>query len=244
VYGEGRISFGEKLGQVKLTTAGNVTHNSVTNETVMDVLMGIDFFIDDNIMAVMSSEADSMPRLAAVDLNRASNTKNMVELIGREKYNALKSDVSLFGSSREMPAEMNHTLVFNELKLKWNDETNSWVSDGKIGIASINNVPVNKRVDGLIELQIKRSGDIMDMYLQLDRRSWYYFGYTRGVMQIHSSNNTFLDKMKKLKTSDRRMNVSTGESYIYMVSTDVKKNTFLRRFRQVTEAAQVPAETP
>jgi hypothetical protein len=99
-------------------------------------------------------------------------------------------------------------------------------------------------VDGLIELQIKRSGDILDTYFQLDRRSWYYFGYTRGVMQIHSSNNTFLDKMKKLKTSDRRMNVSTGESYIYMVSTDVKKNTFLRRFRQVTEAAQVPAETP
>ncbi len=72
VYGEGRLSFGEKLGQIKLTTAGNVTHNTVTNETVMDVLMGMDFFVEDDIMAVMSSEADSMPRLPAVDLSRAS----------------------------------------------------------------------------------------------------------------------------------------------------------------------------
>ncbi len=168
----------------------------------------------------------------------------MIELMGKEKYSAMKSDLSLFGSSRTLPAEMKHTLVFNELKFKWNNETNSWMSVGKIGIASINNVAVNKRVDGLIELQIKRSGDIMDIYLQFDRRTWYYFGYTRGVMQIHSSNNTFLEKIKKLKTGDRRMNVSTGESYIYMVSTDVKKNTFLRRFREVTEAEQAPVENP
>jgi hypothetical protein len=244
VYGEGRLSFGEKLGQVRLTTAGNVIHNTVTNETVMDVLMGMDFFVEDNIMAVMSTEADSMPRLAAVDLSRASITRNMVELMGREKYNAMKSDLSLFGSARILPPEMKHTLVFNELKLKWNNETNSWMSEGKIGIASINNVPVNKRVDGLIELQIKRSGDIMDIYLQFDRRTWYYFGYTRGVMQIHSSNNTFLEKIKKLKTADRRQKVTTGESYIYMVSTDVKKNSFLRKFREITEAAQAPAENP
>ena len=72
-------------------------------------------------------------------------------------------------------------------------------------------------------------------YLQLDRRTWYYFGYTRGVMQIHSSNNEFLDQMKKLKPNERRQKVTSGESYIYMVSTDVKKNTFLRRYREMQE---------
>jgi hypothetical protein len=84
----------------------------------------------------------------------------------------------------------------------------------------------------------------MDIYLQFDRRTWYYFGYTRGVMQIHSSNDAFLEKIKKLKTADRRMKVGNGESYIYMVSTDVKKNSFLKRFREVSEAAQAPAENP
>jgi hypothetical protein len=236
--GEGRLNLGEKLGQVKITAAGNISHNTVTDETNMDVLMGMDFFIEDNIMNLMASEVDSMPNLPAVDLNRPAYTKNMVELLGKSKYDAIKSELSLFGSMKNLPPELRHTIVFNELKLKWNGESNSWLSVGKIGIASINNVPVNKRVDGLIELQIKRSGDIMDIYLQFDRRTWYYFGYTRGVMQIHSSNNGFLEKMKKLKAGDRRMKVSSGESYIYMVSTDVKKNSFLRRYREVTEAQQ------
>jgi hypothetical protein len=147
----------------------------------------------------------------------------------------MRSELGLFGTLKEMPQELRHTIMFNELKMKWNNESNSWISVGKIGIASINNTPINKRVDGLLELQIKRSGDILDFYLQLDRRTWYYFGYTRGVMQIHSSNNEFLERMKKLKPNERRQNVTTGESYIYMVSTDVKKNTFLRRYREIYE---------
>jgi len=237
IRGEGKLNLGEKLGQVKITTVGNSSHNSVENNTEMDVLLGLDFYIADNIMNIMAVEADSMPNLAAVDLNRPAYVNNMVELIGKAKYESIKSELSLFGSLKEFPSELRHTLLFNELRLKWNNESNSWVSVGKIGIASINNTPVNKRVDGLIELQIKRSGDILDIYLQFDRRTWYYFGYTRGVMQILASSNEMLDRMMKLKPGDRRLKVDTGESYIYMVSTDMKKNTFLRRYREMSEAA-------
>jgi hypothetical protein len=236
VTGEGKLSLGEKMGQVTLTTVGNISYNPASDKTELDVMMGMDFFIADNVMAVMSAEADSMPTLAATDQSRPAYARNVIELIGRQKYEAMRSEQSLFGTSRSYPAELKHTLLFNELKLVWNGESNSWVSTGKIGIASINGVPVNKRVDGLIEIQIKRSGDIMDIYLQLDRRTWYYFGYTRGVMQVHSSNSEFLDKVQKLKATDRRMKVTTGESYIYMISTDVKKNAFLKRYREIMDA--------
>jgi hypothetical protein len=234
--GEGKVDLGAKLGQVKLTSVGEATHKIDANETEMEVLLGIDFFIADNIINIMASEADSFPSLPAVDQNKPSYTKNMVELIGKTGFDAMRSELSLFGTVKEVPAALRHTIVFNELKLKWNNESNSWISDGKIGIASINNTQINKRVDGLIELQIKRSGDILDMYLQFDRRTWYYFGYTRGVMQIHASNGAFLDKMKNLKTTERRMKVTSGESYIYMVSTDVKKNAFVRRYRDIVDA--------
>ena len=234
--GEGKVDLGAKLGQIKLTTVGEAAQKIDVNETELDVLMGMDFFIADNIINIMALEADSFPSLPAVDQNRAAYTKNMVELIGKNGYDAIRSELSLFGTVKEVPAALRHTILFNELKLRWNNESNSWISVGKIGIASINNTQINKRVDGLIELQIKRSGDIFDMYLQFDRRTWYYFGYTRGVMQIHSSNGAFLDRMIKLKPTERRMKVISGESYIYMVSTDVKKNAFIRRFRDISDA--------
>jgi len=236
LYGEGKLDLGAKLGQVKLTAVGNITQKSFENETEMNVLLGIDFFIAVNIIRILAGEVDSMPNLPAVDLTRPSYIKSIIELIGKPKFDAMRSELSLFGSIKEVPQELKHTILLNELNLKWNNESNSWISVGKIGIASINNTQINKRVDGLIELQIKRSGDILDMYLQLDRRTWYYFGYTRGVMQILSSNGEFLDRMIKLKAGERRLKVSSGESYIYMVSTDVKKNTFLRRYREIEEA--------
>jgi hypothetical protein len=235
LYGEGKLDLGAKLGQTKLITVGNISYNTINKEVEADVVLGMDFYIADNIINIMASEVDSIPNLSAVDLNRNVYTKGIVELIGKSRFDALRTDISLFGSTDEVPDELKHTLLFNELKLRWNNESNSWVSTGKIGIASINNTQINKRVDGLIELQIKRSGDILDVYLQLDRRSWYYFGYTRGLMQVHSSNQRFLDRIIKLKPNERRLKVSGGESYIYMVSTDAKKNTFVRKFRDISE---------
>jgi hypothetical protein len=152
------------------------------------------------------------------------------------------SQLTLFGSAKEIPQGIRHTITFSELKLVWDDEMNSWKSSGKIGVASIDNTPVNKRMNGLFELQIKRSGDICDIYLEADRRTWMYMGYTRGVMQIHSSSTKLLDSIKNQKNRDRRMKIRNGESYIYMVSTDAKKNTFYRRYLDETES-QNPANS-
>jgi len=235
LYGEGKMNLGANLGQVKLTSTGNGKHNVIQNKTELDIILGMDFYIDPNIINIMAAEIDSMPNLPAVDLTRPAYTKAVTELIGREKLDALRTELSLFGTVKELPAELKHTIMFNDLKLQWNDESNSYLSVGKIGIASINNRQINKLVDGLIEIQLKRSGDICDIYLQIDRNTWYYFGYTRGVMQIHSSNRAFLDKMIAMKPNERRQKVTSGESYIYMVSTDMKKNEFIRRYREVLE---------
>ncbi len=238
LYGEGRLDLGANLGLVKLATTGNATHKTAENTTELHVILGIDFYIADDIIQVMAAEIDSMPSLEAVDVNNPLYVKSLINLMGKAKYDALKSEASLFGTPKETPAEIKHTILFNELTLRWDDENNSWVSVGKIGIGSINGRSVNKRVDGMLELQIKRSGDILDFYFQLDRRTWYYFGYTRGVMQMHSSNNEFLDLMKKLKPNEREAKSSGKDSYIYMVSTDVKKNTFLRRYRAVKDSQE------
>jgi hypothetical protein len=235
LYGEGKMDIGANFGQMQHTTVGNGMFDVNKNEVLLDVILALDFYIASSVIEIMAAEVDSLPDLPAVDLSRSTYTKGLIELIGKERFDALRTEISLFGSVKEVPKELKHTIMFNELKLKWNDETNSYLSVGKIGIASINNTQINKRMNGLIEIQLKRSGDICDIYLEMDRRTWYYFGYTRGVMQIHSSNQTFLDKMKDMKPKERRLKVTSGESYIYMVSTDVKKNAFVHRYREIVE---------
>ncbi|MFO7659210.1 MAG: hypothetical protein R6W78_19285, partial [Bacteroidales bacterium] len=78
---------------------------------------------------------------------------------------------------------------------------------------------------------------ICDIYLEIENK-WYYFGYTRGVMQVLSSNKAFLDPIIALKPKDRKQKISgksQGMSYIYMVSTDRKKSVFYNRYLEVIE---------
>jgi len=227
--------MGADLGQVQLITYGNIQHNINTNETSMEVLLGIDFYIDDKVMQIMAGEIDSIPGLNNTEIQSEAYTKSMTGLLGRESYEAFQTELGLFGTVRQLPGNFQHTLLLSELKLNWDNDANSWLSSGDIGIEGINNKRISKRISGLFELQVRRSGNIWDLYVESDRRTWYYFGYTRGVMQVHSSNTMYLDRMKDLKQRNRRLKVKSGESYIYMVSTDAKRNTFYRRYTDLLE---------
>ncbi len=236
LYGEGKIDLGEELGQLKLKTYGNVTHVVPDNKTTLDVVLMVDFYLSEDMVQLMAQEIDSAPRLDPVDMNRPVLTKTMETVVGAETSQKLRDELSLFGTIKQLPDELKHTMILTDLKLVWNNEMNSYHSEGKIGIGSINNTQINKKVNGFLELQIKRSGDIMDFYFEVDKRTYYYFGYTRGVMQTLSSNREYVETIMNMKTRDRKLKVRRGEtSYIYMIATDRKKTNFYRRYRDAME---------
>lgn len=236
LYGEGPVDLGEDLGQVKLNAYGSVWHDLNTNETTLDIVLSIDFFLSEPMALLMANEIDSAQGLEPVDLNRLVWKKTLNSLVGADKAKKLTDELTLFGTIKELPPELRHRFVFSDLKLKWNDATNSYQSVGKIGIASIGDVQINKMVNGYLELQIKRSGDILDFYLEIDRRTYYYFGYTRGVMQTLSGNREYVETIMNMKPKDRKMKIPRNEtSYIYMISTDRKKDQFYQKYRNALE---------
>ena len=219
-----------------MKTLGNVKHDLSKNETVLDVVMMMDFFLADDMIKLLALEFDSATGIEAVNMNRMVYKKAMETTLGAERAQRFRDELSLFGTVKQIPNELRYTIIFSDLKLKWNDETNSYQSEGQLGIASIGEVQINKKFNGFIEIQIKRSGDLMDFYLELDRRTYYYFGYTRGVMQTLSSNQEYVETIMNMKTRDRKRSVGRGEtSYVYMISTDRKKNSFVRKYREAVE---------
>jgi hypothetical protein len=243
LYGEGNIDLGQNLGQVKLKNYGNFTHSIEDNKTSFDLAMGIDFYMAPEMVALMGNEIDSFPGLDAVDLLSNVNKKTMIAWVGEKRALEIQDEMNLFGSVKNLPAELYHTILLNELHLVWDDQTNSYHSVGKIGIASINGIQINKKVDGFFEMRIKRSGDMMDLYLQLDRRNYYYFGYTRGVMQTLSSNRKYVETIMNMKTSDRKSKtVKSDTPYTYLISTDRKKDNFYGRWQNIISGGEAKDE--
>ena len=67
--------------------------------------------------------------------------------------------------------------------------------------------------------------------LEIDRNNWYFFTYTRGVMQAISSDTEFNMAIQEVKPDKRKAKAGKGkEPYQFMYSTERKKRDFLRKF--------------
>jgi hypothetical protein len=99
---------------------------------------------------------------------------------------------------------------------------------------------VNVYVDGYIEIQRRRSGDMIDVYLKADGSVWYYFSYFRGVMMSQAGNNNYNILLNNIKLNDRKHPESTVRvPYTYMISSEDRLSRFLRRME-----SDNPAEDP
>jgi hypothetical protein len=240
VSGEGRISTGMLPGQVRISSVGNAIHNINSRDTELNLTLSLNFFISEDAFEIMATEIDNTPSLGAVDLSSPDYIKNLQELIGRERAEKYQTELGLYGEYQSSVPELTHTLFFTDVKLVWNQETRSYRSDGKISLGSINGDQINKQVDGFLEFTKRRNGDLVDIYLELDRRNWYYFGYSRGVMSVLSSNREFNAAIEEVKPNQRKMKTPRDEvAYIYSVSDPRKKAMFLRRMQ---EGGEPPVE--
>ena len=116
------------------------------------------------------------------------------------------------------------------MKLKWNPETDSYQSVGKIGVGNIGKRQVNVKVNGKVEVEVGRIPAI-SIYLEADKETWWYFQYSRNIMQAYSSLDEFNSTITELKPDKRKLKVDKGESaYSFMLSSKRRKEDFMSKF--------------
>ncbi|MCX6325369.1 MAG: hypothetical protein NT144_01770 [Bacteroidia bacterium] len=228
--GEGNLNFGAKYDLVKFTSAGKVIHAIDSGKVNLESILALDFHFSSEALKVMADEIRMMPSLKPVNLNTDLNNKGMKDLMGVTAATQMKEEIDLFGTSRNLPKEFTYELLLNDVKLYWNEATSSFRSSGKIGIGFIGPQPINVYVDGYIEIQRRRSGDMIDVYLKADESTWYYFSYFRGVMMAQAGNNSFNTIIANTKLNDRKHpDSSIRVPYTYMIASEDRLGRFLRR---------------
>jgi hypothetical protein len=228
--GEGNLNFGGKFDLVKFSSAGKVIHSIDSGKVNIESIIALDFHFSPEALKVMADEIRMMPTLKPVNLNTDLNNKGMKDLMGITAAAQVKEEMDLFGTSRNLPKEFNYELLLNDVNLYWNEATSSFRSSGKIGIGFVGPQPINVYVDGYVEIQRRRSGDMIDIYLKGDESTWYYFSYIRGVMFAQAGNNSFNTIIANTKLNDRKHpDSSVRIPYTYMISVEDRLGRFLKR---------------
>ncbi len=228
--GEGKLNFGTNYDLVSLMSAGKVIHSLDSGNVNIQGILGFDFHFSTEALKMMSDEIRMVPSLKPVNLNSEFYIKGMKDLIGVNAANQMKEDIDLFGTSRSIPKEFNFKILLNDVNLYWNDASSSFRSKGKIGIGYIGTQPVNVYVDGFIEIQRRRSGDMFDIYLKANESTYYYFSYIRGNMMTQSGNNNYNTLIANTKLNERKHpDSSVRKPYTYMIAVEDRLSRFLAR---------------
>jgi hypothetical protein len=89
---------------------------------------------------------------------------------------------------------------------------------------------VNRTVGGYVEIGKRRTGDILNIYLELNPLEWYYFSYSNGIMQAISSNNEFNSIIASIK-ENKRTTGSDQQGYQFIISTPQARQAFMRKMQ-------------
>lgn len=230
MYGEGEMSTGLDLGQVKVRMIGNVNHSNVKDETSFNVMIALDFFFNDDCLKLMTDAINGTSGLQAAETGGTEFKKNLITLLGKEAADKLLKEMASTGSSKKLPDELVKTIVFSKVELKWNTETRSYVSEGWLHISNIGKTSINRVVKGKIELVKKRGGDIINLYLEPDSENWFFFNYQRNIMTALGAKDNFNTILKELDSNKRQMKVESGQPpYQFMIGIEKRKRDFLTK---------------
>ncbi len=232
-HDEGRIKLGIELGQLKIAAAGSIDHDLDSNRVCLHLMMGFDFFMHDVSMKAMAKLTDSLTtNYHKVDINSPQFKRDLGNLTEPDELNKYYEELADTGKVITLPDILSKTLFLNDVRLEWYTASKSYRSIGKIGIGYIFGRQINKYVDGYIEIWRKRTGDICDIYLKIDDKTFYYFGYTRGTMQVLSSDdNNFNNPIRNLKDKQRTLKTKRNETpYSFLISSARKMDLVIKRW--------------
>lgn len=230
---EGSYNISNDLGQVKLKCVGNAAHSTVNDSINFNLMMVIDFFFESSSIKKMAKDFELyLGSLSPTPFEGDLFNHGTIELLGKERGDKALSELNLYGNYKRFPDELEKNLVLNDVKLSYNPKLKAYLSEGMIGVGNIQKTEIFRYMKGNVQITKKRGKDVLDIYLEADPNTWYYFNYFNGNMTAVSSNSAFNNELKEMKSKNKKMNVDKGPSYRFDIGNVKKKDDFLRKIKQ------------
>lgn len=241
--GHGDVTISEDMGQFNLTTYGRVTTDLHKNETELDIVIGVDFFFLNSALAIVEDNIRNMREPTELNLNRFKYSSYLHKNLDGPSASRLMDEYRLSGSFRRFPPELNHTFFFADVKMRWNDKSQSFHSTEPLGLGNMERFPINMYLDGFIELRKTRAEDIFTMVLIPSGLAdegvgvdWFFFTYTNNIMQTIGSKTEYNDMIRNVPPRRRRMSVDRGERpFTYVLAAERRPFDFVRSMKLLND---------
>ncbi|MCF8231102.1 MAG: hypothetical protein K9J27_02855 [Bacteroidales bacterium] len=205
-----RFDMGGLFGRMNVTPAGKVEYKSVDRSLSMKAIMGVDFPFDEKVIEMMSDSLKSYD-LNQIEMKEQWFREIIITYLGKRKAEDIMVEQNLYGEPRKLPKEMEQTMFFTDLKFTWNDDLQSLVAAGKIGLGNMGENVISRYMNGVVEIQPTRQGGTVNIYLEPQQDAWYFFTYTDNYLDVLSSDENFNNRLREMKDKNRRRSAEDGK---------------------------------
>ena len=226
------MSLGGDNSQLQINAFGLIDYNLDNDNMVMDLVLGINFPFNDDVQKQMALMMNKETLLEGSDLGRGAFKVATKQLLKPKDVREFNKDIAQYGAPQKFPKEFEQAILLSDVKMNWTPEDISFLNEGKIGVGALGKYPVNKKMDGYMEIRRSRRGDEIYLYLEVDRSTYYYIEYKRNQMSIYSSDEALMTIIKELDIKKRRTEVRGLPPFFYTIGTRGKMTRFLSRFEK------------
>jgi len=226
------LDFGLTPDIFSWKAAGSFQHLIVPDSTYLNTVLLLNFYFDKKALD-MIADSIRIANLPVLNSGEGLFPMFLKKELGADRSALLITELNLYGQMKKVPKEIEHTLLFSDVHLKWDPASHSFISQGKIGLGYVGGTAINKYLDGYIQIEKGRSGNAIHIYLEINKKQWLFFSYRYGIMQVISSDDVFNLYLEELNPNKRILNPgSDTEYYEYVVSTRRKQIDFLRKMER------------
>lgn len=231
IYGEGKFNFAYATSGFALNSAGYCTYNLADTSFGMRLSIVLLALLPDAAQKLMVDSIIEQTSSASADYYDKRVIKiSLPELVEEKTFKRFGDNMEDELSSKYME-ELQQTFFFTDVTFGWNQGKRAFISQGDLGLRSINKSLIERKINGKIEITKRRGGDDFVMYIQHGNGSWYYFKYQKGIMAALSSDLLFNNAIKEGQEKISKIK----EDYRLRIASISDRNKFVRAQKQVTE---------
>lgn len=244
INSEGSYNLRKDTGQVYFKSIGNASFNPANDSLNFNLMLIIDFFFNNSAIKKMAKDFELyLGNLDPVPFEGDLFNHGIIEILGKDKGDRALSELNLYGIYKKFPEQLEKNLVFNDVKMTYDKGSDSYISIGKIGLGNILKTEIFRYMNGTIQIKkLSPDVEILNIYLEADANTWYFFTYTKGKMLAVSSNKEFNQIINEMKGKNKKMNVEKGPSYRFDVLDLKKKDKFITDINNIFNKELEPEE--
>ncbi|GAA4426612.1 hypothetical protein GCM10023188_08900 [Pontibacter saemangeumensis] len=230
VHFEGKLNLLKPLKNFTVEAAGSGNANADSSKYDLDAFLVFDMTVPEQALAAMAAtlRGNAVGGISTTAANDAMLYK-LGEFVGdKEVRRYVQQSAAAYVPLPKLSKKLVRSLVLSEVKLQWDKEQNAWYSVGDINLSNILKEDINARMDGYLEMRQDMNGlPAVNLYLQADPYTWYYFSFFENAMTLASSD----DKFNKVVDSKSKGSRGATGNYGVYAGEAFDKNQFLEHFR-------------